>query len=127
MVKIFTVEQIRAADQYTIKHEPIDSIDLMKRAANKAFEFLYNQLLKEEQKEHFTFFCGTGNNGGDGLVMAQRCLDAGIPHQLFVVELSKNYSNDFNENLEIYKSIGGEFIVLNESNCDLRLIQNQRS
>ena len=121
MVKIFTVEQIRAADQYTIKHEPIDSIDLMKRAANKAFEFLYNQLLKEEQKEHFTFFCGTGNNGGDGLVMAQRCLDAGIPHQLFVVELSKNYSNDFNENLEIYKSIGGEFIVLNESNCDFEI------
>ena len=32
-MKIFTSAQIHELDKYTIEHEPIDSIDLMERAA----------------------------------------------------------------------------------------------
>jgi NAD(P)H-hydrate epimerase len=32
-MKILSVEQVRAADAYTIQHEPIASIDLMERAS----------------------------------------------------------------------------------------------
>lgn len=121
MVKVFTVEQIRQADQYTINNEPITSIDLMERAANRAFEFLYKRLLKEQNKLHFTFFCGIGNNGGDGLVMARRCQDAGISHKLYVVELSENYSEDFAENLKRYRGTGGKYEILKSAQSDFEL------
>ena len=32
-MKIFTGAQIRELDKYTIEHEPVNSIDLMERAA----------------------------------------------------------------------------------------------
>ena len=34
MIKIVSTEQCRKADAYTIKHEPISSIDLMERASS---------------------------------------------------------------------------------------------
>ena len=39
-MKILSVEQIREADKYTIENEPIESVDLMERAATKVFEWL---------------------------------------------------------------------------------------
>ena len=37
-MKILSVQQIREADKYTIENDPIESIDLMERAATKVFE-----------------------------------------------------------------------------------------
>ena len=34
-MKILSVNQIRDADKYTIENEPIESVDLMERAATK--------------------------------------------------------------------------------------------
>jgi NAD(P)H-hydrate repair Nnr-like enzyme with NAD(P)H-hydrate epimerase domain len=39
-MKLFSVAQIRAADQFTIEHEPISSIDLMERASVAVVEWL---------------------------------------------------------------------------------------
>ncbi|MDF2455712.1 MAG: carbohydrate kinase, YjeF related protein [Cytophagaceae bacterium] len=66
-MKIFSSEQIKAWDRYTIEHGPIASIDLMERAA-KAF---VNQLLHIYPEQRFLVFCGSGNNGGDGLAIAR--------------------------------------------------------
>ncbi|MBC7486894.1 MAG: NAD(P)H-hydrate dehydratase [Cytophagaceae bacterium] len=66
-MKIFSTEQIKAWDRYTIAHTPIGTIDLMERAA-KAF---INQLLHLYPQERFLVFCGSGNNGGDGLAIAR--------------------------------------------------------
>jgi hydroxyethylthiazole kinase-like uncharacterized protein yjeF len=66
-MKIFSAGQIKAWDRYTIKHEPITSIDLMERAA-QAFT---NHLLHCYPKASFLIFCGSGNNGGDGLAIAR--------------------------------------------------------
>lgn len=68
-MKIFSATQIRQADSYTIEHEPIASIDLMERASVafcQKFTTLYTA-----QNQHVLIFCGTGNNGGDGLAIAR--------------------------------------------------------
>ena len=67
-MKILSVEQIREADRYTIENEPIESVDLMERAATKVFEWLYRRVSREKV---IRIFCGMGNNGGDGLVVAR--------------------------------------------------------
>jgi len=67
-MKILTSEQIKKADEFTIQNEPIKSIDLMERAAKQCFEWIKN---KYSTKKTFAIFCGVGNNGGDGLVIAR--------------------------------------------------------
>ena len=67
-VKILSVEQIRSLDAYTIQHEPISSIDLMERASRIVFNWLSS---KYNADTTFSVFCGQGNNGGDGLVIAR--------------------------------------------------------
>jgi len=67
-MKIFTADQIREWDQYTIENEPISSIELMERAATVFTDWLFDQI---PQDQNITLVCGPGNNGGDGLVVAR--------------------------------------------------------
>ena len=68
MIKILPVDKIREADAYTIKNEPIESIDLMERAALACFEWLRPFLKKKSQVK---VLCGPGKNGADGLAIAR--------------------------------------------------------
>lgn len=93
--KIFSVQQIKTADSYTIKEEPISSIDLMERAAEKCCSWIKQQFTKEK---NIKIFCGLGNNGGDGLAMARVLLDKGFMVTVYVVSYSENFSPDFKVN-----------------------------
>ncbi len=96
-MKLLTAQQIRDWDAYTIRHEPISSIDLMEHAAN-----LFVKQLKKIVKHDRTIkiFCGLGNNGGDGLAIAKLLCDENFLVEVFVVEYSKNRSTDFSQNLK---------------------------
>ncbi len=67
-MEIFSAEQIRAWDAYTISHEPISSIDLMERAASSCLSWLEKN---DYQGRRFSVYCSKGNNGGDGLALAR--------------------------------------------------------
>ncbi len=96
-MKIPAVGQIREADAYTIKHEPIASIDLMERAAGKCFHWI---LLNYGRSVTFKMFCGTGNNGGDGLAIARMMAEKNIKVETYVVRISEKCSEDFNVNYQ---------------------------
>lgn len=102
MVKVFTVEQIRAADQYTIDHEPISSTDLMERAATRAYEWIVDHY--PNKHTHFSVFCGTGNNGGDGLVIARLLKEEGYSIDVFSLQLGSTNSADYDSNLKRLKA-----------------------
>ena len=67
-MKIFSAKQIRRADLFTIKTEPVSSINLMERAAESCVQWL---IANFPLNENFYIFCGNGNNGGDGLAIAR--------------------------------------------------------
>lgn len=102
-MKILNAEQIRSVDAYTIKHEPIKSIDLMERAANLCFEKIL-ELYPENRK--FNVFCGVGNNGGDGLVIARLLFEKGLDVAVYVVKFSDKFSADFRVNETRLKKSG---------------------
>ncbi|HEY9123046.1 MAG TPA: NAD(P)H-hydrate dehydratase, partial [Bacteroidales bacterium] len=52
-----------------IESEPIKSADLMERAAWQCTHWLMARFGKHQ---HFHIFCGSGNNGGDGLAIARQ-------------------------------------------------------
>lgn len=91
-MKIYGATQIKSWDGYTIKNEPISSIDLMERASEA-----FINLLKIPQKSTLHIFCGPGNNGGDGLAIARLLQER--EHQVIVyVFKSKRYSEDYKTN-----------------------------
>ena len=101
-MKLFSVAQIRAADQFTIEHEPISSIDLMERAAVAVVEWLITTF---GTTTSFIVVCGTGNNGGDGLAIARLLIEKKYDVTSIVLNHSENKSDDFKTNYERLKGI----------------------
>ncbi|NER08927.1 NAD(P)H-hydrate dehydratase [Muriicola jejuensis] len=100
-MKILSAEQIRAADAFTIEKEGIQSDELMERAGSAIFGWLNSQLNGSPVTLHI--FCGTGNNGGDGLVVARHLLEHGYQIQVYIVNYSDKRSADFLINLDRLK------------------------
>ena len=96
-MKIFSASLTSQADNYTIEHEPILSIDLMERAANKCIEKIseiYDTI------NELTIFVGPGNNGGDGLAIARLLSRRNINVNVFIFQFTNNFSKDFTINLQ---------------------------
>jgi len=105
-MKVLGAEQIRAADRYTIKHEPIKSIDLMERAA-EAFVLWF--IGRYPVTSSIVVVCGTGNNGGDGLAIARILTSKGFNFQIVIVGDAKKSSKNFSINL---KRANGEVPII---------------
>jgi NAD(P)H-hydrate epimerase len=94
---LLTTDQIRAWDAYTIQHEPISSTDLMARAA-AAFTDWFIKLYPPARP--IILFCGTGNNGGDGLAIARILHILTYDVSVYICRLSSHESPDFTINYE---------------------------
>ncbi len=101
-MKVLTAAQTREADQYTIQHEPIASIDLMERASSACTEWL----LSTFGKTHYSIYCGTGNNGGDGLAIARMLTVHGADVTVWLVRFSDQLSEDNAVNLQRARDLG---------------------
>ena len=104
-MKIFNTSQIRAADAFTIKNEPVASIDLMERASN-AFIERFLQIIENQLplKGKIHIFCGQGNNGGDGLAIGRLLLKDVLAKniQCYEVETGGKSADDFITNKARY-------------------------
>jgi NAD(P)H-hydrate epimerase len=85
MLPILSADQMKTLDSYSIKKQQITSLDLMERAANKAFEKI-NDLMPD--LKHCIVLCGNGNNGGDGWVLARLLHEKSC--KILVIEVDSN-------------------------------------
>ncbi len=102
-MKILPVEEIRRADRYTIENEPISSIDLMERAATACSAWLTEHISPSVK---VAVFCGTGNNGGDGLAIARHLKNADFDTTVYILRASSGRSTDFGINLKRLRDTG---------------------
>jgi NAD(P)H-hydrate epimerase len=65
--ELYRAEDVRELDRLTIESHGVPGFTLMRRAAQAAFDALLAHWPKVSQ---LTVLCGTGNNGGDGYVLA---------------------------------------------------------
>ena len=103
-MKIFSADQIKKADQFTIKNDPISSVTLMERAAEKAADWLVGHF---QLNEKFYVFCGNGNNGGDGLAIARLLYMKGYKVTIFMESNSNVKSDEMQLNLKKVQDISG--------------------
>jgi len=97
-MKIFSSEKVREIDVYTIKNEPIESTDLMERAATALFNWFITNF---ERSGSVVVFAGPGNNGGDGLALSRMLAGAGYRVRVFYLAFSSKTSKDWAINRDI--------------------------
>lgn len=111
-MKVLSASQQRLLDQYTIKHEPVTSVDLMERAAAEALI----AILQHTGNSHasYSVFCGRGNNGGDGLAIARMLFKLGKTVHVYVLN-SDSPSPDFLENQKRFSALQPIHPIIHES------------
>lgn len=100
-MKIFSREQIYEGDQLTAKKQNITSTELMERAGIQIFNWLHVRMQGAQVPIHV--FCGIGNNGGDGLVIARHLFTHGYNVHTYIVNYSDKRSEDFLANYDRIK------------------------
>lgn len=110
MEKVLTNAQMRRADEYTIDKLNVSSEILMRRAGLALAEVVK----KYAKGKSVTVVCGTGNNGGDGYVCAERLFEDGYNVKVYAAE--GKLSDDCSRERAAYKGeycdfISGDIIV----------------
>src|ERR1035437_4798992 len=100
-MKLFRSDQIKQIDEYTIKEEPVASIDLMERAAGQLLKWYLSRF---GRTGHIFIFAGPGNNGGDGLALARMLRFNRYDVDVFYINLTEKTSEDSRTNLSRLKS-----------------------
>lgn len=106
MKKLVTAKIMRQLDKIVIEEHGIKSTTLMENAAQSVFDKIveYEDDLKGKKA---TVICGKGNNGGDGLLVAQHLKNAGVDISVFVLAKKTSISADSKKSLtklnKIYK------------------------
>lgn len=101
---LYTSEQVRELDQTAIEKFSIRGYTLMQRAGEFAFKILRERW---PEAEKVLILAGTGNNGGDGYVVARLAFEAGLEVDVFQVGLATKITGDAKAALEDYLYVGG--------------------
>ena len=103
---ILNVSEMREFEAYTMEVLEMKEVELMYQAGNA----LTKDFLKRtnvDEKSRITFVLGTGNNGGDGLVMANELYRTGYTIQIFVIGNVFEASESFTHYLKLTKQYVG--------------------
>ncbi len=100
-MKVVTSAQMRDLDQTAIEGFGIPSLTLMENAGKAVAEITRSSY---PEARFFAIFCGKGNNGGDGLVVARHLHQQGLKVEVFLLANESNLTGDSKTNLEALKN-----------------------
>jgi NAD(P)H-hydrate epimerase len=112
MTPVLSREQMRAFDAHAIEKCRVPSLVLMENAGRGVVDAAAGLLPRGWAGAAVTIVCGSGNNGGDGLVVARRLAVAGARPTVVMAAGVDRLSADARTNLEAYRGIGGDTKVL---------------
>lgn len=99
-MKLVTAEEMRSLDEEAIKKIGIPSIVLMENAGLKTAQIIEKEYSPLKGKSVY-IFCGPGNNGGDGMVVARHLFNQGIKVKIFLLGKKEKLKKDAARNLAI--------------------------
>lgn len=119
---ILSPEQIKLWDEASMKSESVSSLELMERAAITVVEHMLQSPKIDLFDTDIKIFCGTGNNGGDGLAIARLLSEYDIFPTVHIVSSSTKSSPDFEANLKKLKTI--KKIKVADYSSDIEITEN---
>ncbi|MFA6379021.1 MAG: NAD(P)H-hydrate epimerase [Candidatus Omnitrophota bacterium] len=105
MHKAVSVSQAQKIDHLAIQKFGIPSLILMENAGRETAQEIL-KLGSKKRRARVCIFCGTGNNGGDGFVVARHLFNAGINVRTFLIGKPQNLKQDPATYYQILKKIG---------------------
>ena len=98
-------DEVRAFDAWAINQLGIPGVVLMENAGRSCAELIKEKLAGVAAPK-VCIFCGTGNNGGDGYVIARHLLNSGFRVAVSVVGDRGKIKGDAKINLDILERLG---------------------
>jgi NAD(P)H-hydrate epimerase len=105
--------EMASIDSYTINTLGVPGIVLMENAGRAVTGVLVSRF-DLDGASRVLVFCGPGNNGGDGFVVARGLAARGIPHRVFLTWPVERLSGDAALNAAIYQRSGGTVVEIGE-------------
>lgn len=98
-MKILTAAQMQEVDRLTTAEHGVPSLTLMENAGFNLYRAL-EEMWEEGIGSNVAIFCGKGNNGGDGFVLARQLVQRGIYPDVFLLAKIDEVRGDAAVNLE---------------------------
>jgi hydroxyethylthiazole kinase-like uncharacterized protein yjeF len=114
--RVMSRDEVRAVDRWAIEEIGVPGVVLMENAGRSCAEFICER--SEKGPVPFSVFCGAGNNGGDGYVIARHLKNAGFEVRVVVCASREKITGDARINLDILERIGQAIEWLDPSNPD---------
>ncbi|WP_152655445.1 NAD(P)H-hydrate dehydratase [Oceanobacillus sp. CFH 90083] len=101
---IVTAEEMYKIDRETMNTTGLDGKILMENAGREASREIGKRISKEDKA---VILIGSGNNGGDGFVIARVLTGAGYPVKVIQVAADEKITGDAAYHKEVYRQFGG--------------------
>jgi NAD(P)H-hydrate epimerase len=102
---VMTRDQVRAFDSWAINTLGVPGVVLMENAGRSCAELIKDKL-KNITHPKVCIFCGTGNNGGDGYVIARHIINSGFEAVVVICGDRQKVRGDAKINLDILERMG---------------------
>lgn len=110
-MKVVTSQEIKEIDRKAIDEYGIPGLILMENAGLSIFQNIKN-IYSDLKSRKVIIFSGSGNNGGDGFVVARHLYNYGVKVRVFVLSSLDKIKGEAKINLEIISKIGIELIEI---------------
>ena len=111
-MKILAPERMAKYDDYSIRTWGIPSMVLMENAGRSSYRLIKERYLQDGGR--VVVFCGRGNNGGDGFVIARYALRDGSKTEVYLLCSRGDVKGDAALNMRLYESLGGRTIEIGD-------------
>src|SRR5262249_16870562 len=109
MIPVLSRAQMRAFDAHAIDACRVPSLVLMENAGRGAADVIERELLAGHAGgRRGVAVCGTGNNGGDGFVVARHMLARGASVEAWIAGEPSRMSKDCRSNHDAFVGLGGD-------------------
>ncbi|MDP9148341.1 MAG: NAD(P)H-hydrate epimerase, partial [Myxococcota bacterium] len=117
MTPVLSRAQMRAFDAHAIERWCVPGLLLMENAGRGATDVLVREWMDgDARRAEVAIVCGTGNNGGDGLVVARHLLVRGAKPIVFLAGDEARMTADASTNLKALRAVGGLIQALEAGN-----------
>jgi NAD(P)H-hydrate epimerase len=116
--RIMTRDEVRDFDAWAINDLGIPGAVLMENAGRSCAELIKEELAAISEPK-VCIFCGKGNNGGDGYVIARHLINCGFEVKVVLCGQAEKVAGDAKINLDILRQVHEPIDEIDIETCDI--------